>query len=72
MDFYLIPLKLKNRLPNHRILHRPFDPKPDGTRVYSAGRFTAKSSNAGKAAPNKQGTGHRRRQGLGNTTITTE
>lgn len=34
------PLKLKYRRPG-KILHRQWDP-PEGTRVYSAGRFTAK------------------------------
>ena len=38
--------KEKYRNPNRRILHRPGDP-PEGTLVYSGGKFKAKSSNQG-------------------------
>lgn len=43
-----IPLKLKHRNPDRRILHRPGDP-PEGTLVFKAGRFGSKTQNAGKA-----------------------
>lgn len=58
--------KLKYRNPQSRL--RPSLPgEPAGviTRVYKAGSFKSKTSNANKATPAKQGTGHRRRQGLG-------
>ena len=59
--------KLKYRNPDHRILRRSNIDPPDGTRVYVAGRFQSKSSNAGKAQKAVQGNGPRRRQGLGAT-----
>jgi hypothetical protein len=68
MDFAIVKLKAKYRISPNKI--RPRLPgEPDGivTRVYSGGRFKSKTSNAGKAEHAKQGTGHRRRQGLGAT-----
>jgi hypothetical protein len=51
----LIPLKLKYRNPNHKILS-------DGTRVFQAGRFGSKSNHQGtKSKSTNQGTGVRRR-----------
>jgi hypothetical protein len=48
----LIPLKAKYRIPG-KIMHRPFDP-PEGTGVYSAGRFKSKTSNQGTKEKSKQ------------------
>lgn len=48
----LIPLKAKYRLPGRLLRRSGIDP-PEGTRVYSGGRFAAKPrTNSGKA---KQG-----------------
>lgn len=58
--------KLKYRNPNSRI--RPSLPgEPGGlvTRIYNAGTFKSKSGNGTKKSSPTQGTGHRRRQGLG-------
>lgn len=60
--------KLKYRNPNSRI--RPaLQGEPAGmiTRVYMAGTFKSKNNISGTAQKARQGTGHRRRQGLGAT-----
>lgn len=44
-----IPLKLKNRNPNSRVLHRPFDPQ-GGTLIYYSSGYSSKTSNAGTAS----------------------
>lgn len=43
----LIPLKLKHRNPNARILRRAGVDPPDGTMTFSGGKHKAVSSNAG-------------------------
>lgn len=64
----VIPLKLKYRNPAARRQHHQKG-EPEGlvTLVYNAGKYTSKVSNSGKAQKAKQGTGHRRSQGLGYT-----
>jgi hypothetical protein len=61
MDFYLIPLKLKHRNPNRRLLRRNGIDPVFGTWTYQAGKRGSKTNNAGKAQKAIQGTGHRRR-----------
>lgn len=48
----LIRLKAKYRIPG-RVLHRNGIDPPEGTGVYSAGKFKSKTSNAGKAEKGK-------------------
>ena len=55
--------KEKYRNPNSRIERT--EASGIVTRVYRAGRFKSPSNNSGKKQVAKQGTGHRRRQGLG-------
>jgi hypothetical protein len=58
---YLIPLKLKHRNPNRRLLKRTGIDPAEGTWTFSGGKRGSKSANSGKAQKAKQGTGHRRR-----------
>jgi hypothetical protein len=61
---YSMPLKLKYRS-SGKVLHRGWDP-PEGTRVYTAGRFKSKSANQGASKKVKgQTLRPRRKIGLG-------
>lgn len=63
----IIPLKAKYRIEPNKLLKREHVDPPDGTRVYQAGRFKPKTSNAGKAVKGApQGSGARMKAYWGN------
>lgn len=57
--------KLKYRRVNRRLLRRDQVDPPGGTWVWMAGKFKSPANNSGDKQRARQGTGHRRRQGLG-------